>query len=244
MTNEELILKYKETNNIIYRNKLIENNINFIKYCLKSYIYSFSNSIEKDEFINIGVIGFIKAIDNYDINFMNKSKITSYAKDYIVNEIKRYITSNNRLVRLPENIYFSMYLINIPENKNKTDEEIARDRYVNPSDIKMARKINQNEEVLNLDEKFGEGDEGLYLYEKISTEEILEDLIIKEEKNKIINKKLKHLNDRERKYFNLKMKGFNLSQIGEMEGISRERVRQIEKIYIKKLQKELKMINY
>ncbi len=99
LSEEELkinLRKYKEGDMIAYQN-LIKHNIKFIIYVINNMqrqILSYKLNEDLDDFISIGVIGLIKAIENYkadkNINFL------SFAKVCISNEIKMFLRKNKK----------------------------------------------------------------------------------------------------------------------------------------------------
>ena len=65
------------------RTQLIENNLNFVNFVIKRY---FSSSHEDfEELLSMGRIGYVKAIDSYNLD--KNIKFSSYATKYIRNEI-------------------------------------------------------------------------------------------------------------------------------------------------------------
>lgn len=80
----ELLKKAKT--DIEIRKRLIEENINFIKYIARRYKYEAQTvGLEFNDLISIGVFGLIKCIDNFDTDTNNK--LSTPAAIYIRNEI-------------------------------------------------------------------------------------------------------------------------------------------------------------
>ena len=65
---------------------LVENNQGLIWSIVKRFI---GRGYELEDLYQIGMIGFIKSIRNFDINF--EVKLSTYAVPYIFGEVKRFI---------------------------------------------------------------------------------------------------------------------------------------------------------
>ena len=74
------------------KNALIEGNLKLVLSILKKYQNRCDNL---DDLFQIGTIGLIKAIDNFDLSF--GVKFSTYAVLMIEGEIKRYIRDNNQI---------------------------------------------------------------------------------------------------------------------------------------------------
>lgn len=93
LTNEEeleCIKKYKETNDVEAKNKLIYHNLRLVAHIVKKY----STAGEADDLISVGTIGLIKAINTYEIN--KGSQLSTYAARCIENEILMLIRLNKK----------------------------------------------------------------------------------------------------------------------------------------------------
>ncbi|MEN3014780.1 MAG: sigma-70 family RNA polymerase sigma factor [bacterium] len=109
MNKEEVYLllkKYQVTKDKYYRNKIVELMIPYVKYLA----YKNSNSYDKEDSVQIGIIGLIKAIENFDFN--KSDNFINYASLYIVGEIKRYYRDQHSVIRPPRETYEYYNLIN------------------------------------------------------------------------------------------------------------------------------------
>lgn len=68
---------------------LVENNQGLIWSIVKRFL---GRGYELEDLYQIGMIGFIKSIRNFDINF--EVKLSTYAVPYILGEIKRFLRDN------------------------------------------------------------------------------------------------------------------------------------------------------
>lgn len=94
LTHEEMISlfkKYKE-GDISAKDELVSGNLKLVLSILKKY----NNRSEYiDDLFQIGVVGLIKAVDNFDLS--HEVRFSTYAVLMIEGEIKRYIRDNNSL---------------------------------------------------------------------------------------------------------------------------------------------------
>ena len=100
-TNDIKVLTNEEMNHLFVRLKngdidakteLINGNLKLVLSILRSYNRS---DINLDDLFQVGVIGLIKAIDNFDLSY--GLKLSTYAVPLVVGEIKRYIRDNTQL---------------------------------------------------------------------------------------------------------------------------------------------------
>ena len=96
---KEELFSLIEQGNTEAREKYIEGNLRLVL----SIIKRFSSSNENvDDLFQIGCIGLIKAIDNFDSSLM--VKFSTYAVPMIIGEIKRYIRDNGNSIRVSRSI--------------------------------------------------------------------------------------------------------------------------------------------
>ena len=100
LTKEEIKELYERFQNgdLKARNFLIEANIGLVNCIAKRYQ---GKGFEFEELINIGCIGLIKGIDNYDVT--QPTKLSTYIRRCIMNEIINFLKKNNRVKTLSYN---------------------------------------------------------------------------------------------------------------------------------------------
>ena len=94
LSNEEmtyLFVKFKD-GDISAKEELINGNLKLVLSILRSFNRS---DINMDDLFQVGVIGLIKAIDNFDLSY--GFKFSTYAVHLIIGEIKRYIRDNTAM---------------------------------------------------------------------------------------------------------------------------------------------------
>ena len=107
LTNEEMIhlfVRYRD-GDITAKEELINGNLKLVLSILRSFNRS---DINLDDLFQVGVIGLIKAIDNFDLSY--GLKLSTYAVPLIIGEIKRYIRDNT-LMRVSRSIKDLAYQI-------------------------------------------------------------------------------------------------------------------------------------
>lgn len=94
LSNEEmtkLFVEYKN-GNLDAKDKLVNGNLKLVLSILKSFN---KGTVNMDDLFQVGVIGLIKAIDNFDVSY--GLKLSTYAVPLIIGEIKRYLRDNTAL---------------------------------------------------------------------------------------------------------------------------------------------------
>lgn len=142
LTEEETISYFKQYENgsTEAREKLIIHNIRLV---LK-FAFKFDSNYEKDELIELGLLGLIKAVDNYD--YKNKIKFSTYATTCIRNEILLFIKVNNKhnkvlsyneIIKKSKDEYQDIYYKDtIPDIKQNLEENLLRQE-----EYEITRKI-------------------------------------------------------------------------------------------------------
>ncbi|MEG2457997.1 MAG: sigma-70 family RNA polymerase sigma factor [Bacilli bacterium] len=98
MTNEELVVLYQQGNKKALE-KLIENNQKFIYKVANKFYTKGISSIDKEDLIQEGTIGFIIACNKYDINNEKKALFITYAFHWIYSKIHRFITKRDTIMK-------------------------------------------------------------------------------------------------------------------------------------------------
>ncbi len=196
-----------------------------------SIIQRFNNSNENiDDLFQIGCIGLIKAIDNFDIK--QDVKFSTYAVPMIIGEVRRYLRDNNaiRVSRsLRDTAYKAIYTkesIMKKQDREPTLEEIAKIIDVPAEDISFALDAIQSPVSL-YEPVYSEGGDTLYIMDQIS-----------DKKNREVNwvehlslkEAMKNLPDRENRIIKLRyFEGKTQMEVAEEIHISQAQVSRLEK---------------
>lgn len=167
----ELINAYKESNDSLILEKIIMGNMKLILSVIKNFSSRCDN---QDDLFQIGSIGLIKAINNFDVQY--NLKFSTYAVPMIIGEIKRYLRDNTP-VRISRQIKDLAYkTLKAKEefiknnNEEPSEETLAGLLNVEISDIQEA--LNSTQSVVSLyDTVYGEGDESIFIIDQLKDEE-------------------------------------------------------------------------
>lgn len=202
-----------------------------------SVIQRFSNSNENvDDLFQIGCIGLIKAIDNFDIT--QNVKFSTYAVPMIIGEIRRYLRDNNsiRVSRsLRDTAYKAIYAKEALTRKNQkepTIAEIAQEIGMNKEDIVFALDAIQNPVSL-YEPVYTEGGDALYVMDQISDKKNKEENWVEELS---LSQALKKLGERENRIIRMRFfEGKTQMEVAEEIHISQAQVSRLEKNALKSL---------
>lgn len=220
------------------REAFIEGNLRLVL----SVIQRFSNSNENpDDLFQVGCIGLIKAIDNFDRSL--NVKFSTYAVPMIIGECRRYLRDNNsiRVSRSLRDIaYKAIYAKDMLLKKNDrepTIEEIAAAVEVDKEEIAMA--LDAISSPLSLYEPvYQEGGDTLYIMDQVSDKKNKEENWVE---NISLNEAMKRLNDREFNIIKLRFfEGKTQTEVASEIAISQAQVSRLEKNALKSLKNYLK----
>lgn len=206
-----------------------------------SVIQRFSNSNENvDDLFQIGCIGLIKAIDNFDIG--QNVKFSTYAVPMIIGEIRRYLRDNNsiRVSRsLRDTAYKAIYAkeaLMKNNQKEPTINEIAKEIGVSKEDIVFALDAIQNPVSL-YEPVYTEGGDALYVMDQISDKKNKEENWVEELS---LSQAMKKLGERENKIIRMRFfEGKTQMEVAEEINISQAQVSRLEKNALKILKNHL-----
>lgn len=200
-----------------------------------SIIQRFSNSNENvDDLFQIGCIGLMKAIDNFDVS--QNVKFSTYAVPMIIGEIRRYLRDNNsiRVSRSLRDIaYKAIYAkeaLSKKNDKEPTIEEIAKEIGISSESIVAALDAIQSPVSL-YEPVYSEGGDTLYIMDQISDKKNKEETWVEEIS---LKEAMKKLSDRENHIINLRFfQGRTQMEVAEEINISQAQVSRLEKTALK-----------
>lgn len=213
------------------REKYIEGNLRLVL----SIIKRFSSSNENvDDLFQIGCIGLIKAIDNFDSSL--NVKFSTYAVPMIIGEIRRYLRDNNsiRVSRsLKDTAYKAIYTREVLTRRNLKEpslEEIAQEVGISKEDIVYAMDALQNPMSL-YEPIYTDAGDTLYVMDQISDKKNKEENWVEKLS---LNDAMKKLADRERDIITLRFfEGKTQMEVADIIGISQAQVSRLEKNALK-----------
>ena len=206
-----------------------------------SVIRRFQNSSENpDDLFQIGCIGLIKAIDNFDTTL--QVKFSTYAVPMIIGEIRRYLRDNNS-IRVSRSLRDTAYkAIHAKEilMKNSMQEptlqEIAKEAGLTKEEIVYALDAIQSPVSL-YDPVYTDGGDTLYVMDQISDKKNKEDNWVE---GLALSDAMNRLNDRENHIVKLRFfEGKTQMEIADEIHISQAQVSRLEKTALKTMKNYL-----
>lgn len=240
LTQEEMIELFKKTTegDLIARDLLVRGNLKLVLSILKKYSNKTDNM---DDLFQIGCVGLLKAIDNFDLS--HEVKFSTYAVPMILGEIRRFIRDNNsmRISRSLKDIayktlkYKEEYINTY--GKEPSTEEIAKQLNVTTYEVITALE-SLKEPISMFEPIYNDGGDTIYLYDQLEDKKISnEDFSTKIAIENAINE----LSIRERMILDERyVIGKTQMEIAEELNISQAQVSRLEKGAIKQLKKVLK----
>ena len=206
-----------------------------------SVIQRFSSSNENvDDLFQIGCIGLIKAIDNFDVT--QNVKFSTYAVPMILGEVRRYLRDNNsiRVSRsLRDTAYKALYARDALTKKNlrePTIMEIADEVGISKEEITYAMDAIQTPVSL-YEPVYTDGGDPLCVMDQISDKKNREENWIEQLS---LNEAMKRLPERERHIIDMRFfEGKTQTEVAEELGISQAQVSRLEKNALKAMRNYL-----
>ncbi len=203
-----------------------------------SVIQRFSNSGENvDDLFQIGCIGLMKAIDNFNPDLM--VKFSTYAVPMILGEVRRYLRDYNSSIRVSRSLrdtaYKAIYAkeqLTKKNNREPTVMEIAEEVGLSKEDVVFALDAIQNPVSL-YEPVYNDGGDTLYVMDQISDQKNREDNWIQELS---LKDALNRLPDREKHIIELRFyEGKTQMEVAEEIHISQAQVSRLEKNALKSM---------
>lgn len=234
---EELLKRIKAGDNDA-REKFIQGNLRLVL----SIAHRFSQSGEDiDDLFQIGCVGMIKAIDNFDIS--QNVQFSTYAVPMIMGEIKRYLRDSTNPIRVSRSVRDTAYkalkakeLLTAATQKDPTITEIANEIGIDREDIVMALEAIQSP-VSIYEPLYTDGNDTLCLYDQIKDKKNQEDTVVN---NLALKDALSRLSDRERQIINMRyFDGKTQMETAAEIGISQAQVSRLEKCALRDMKRHL-----
>lgn len=232
--NSELLSLAKKGDNDAM-NKLIELNLPLVASISKKFL---NRGYEYEDIFQIGSIGLVKAINNFDLNF--NVKFSTYAVPMIIGEIRRYLRDNNpiRVSRSLKDIAYKSLQVREKLIRNNSKEptvsEIAKELDLDVESVVMALDAIQDPISL-FDPVYQDNGDAIFVMDQVqdkkdTDEHWLQEIALKEA--------IKKLNNREKLVLDLRFyKGRTQIEVADEIGISQAQVSRIEKNALKNMRK-------
>lgn len=246
-TNKLKVLKSDETIELLKRLRAGENvkdeivmgNLKLVLSAVKPY---HSQKYSLDDLFQIGVIGLIKSIDNFDVS--KNVMFSTYAVPMIRGEIKRYVRDSVSILRVSRQVKdLAYHCFKAKEEltqqleRSPTYEEISK--YLNIKKEQVKEAFESFNPVMSFSEPINNTDEdSLELYDIISDPEDLEEKVIT---NLTLKTALNSLDEIERRIIdNRYFEGLTQMEVAQEFNISQAQVSRLEKQALKNMRKFFK----
>jgi len=234
------------------REKLVLANSRLVVSIAKQYLHA---GIPIMDLISEGTIGLMIAVEKYDVS--KGIRLSTYATWWIRQRILRYIINNQYLIRVPEHVIDKITRLRrvvdrfrAQYHREPTLEELAEESQLKEDDIErysgclpsvqsLEAGLDQSDPDDSRSQRLREriaGDEDLIgrLIDQITVEQMLELL---DEKERMVICRRYGIDATAGEVFGSHPGGVTLEEIAEELGVSRERIRQVERDALRKLRR-------
>lgn len=223
---KQALLKEAKNGNKKAREDLINGNLRLVLSVIQRFTNRGENS---DDLFQVGCIGLIKAIDNFDTS--HDVRFSTYAVPMIIGEVRRYLRDNNpiRVSRsLRDTAYHAMQIkekIETEKGREATIEEIAKEMDLKKEEVVIALEA-VVEPVSFYEPVYSNGGDTIFLMDQLGSNETdvdwVDEILLKES--------IKNLPQREKKILSMRfMRGMTQTEVANEIGISQAQVSRLEK---------------
>ncbi len=237
---EEMTELFKKTQkgDKFARNDLIKGNLRLVLSILRKVNTKNENL---DDLFQVGCIGLVKAIDNFDLS--HEVKFSTYAVPMILGEIKRYLRDNSsiRVSRSTRDLaYKALKMKEEYFKENGTDISVEKlSKALDVTTYEVVFALESLKDPVSMSEPiYNDGGDTIYLYDQIEDKKKTGSVI---EEKVATNDAINYLSDREQLILNERyIIGKTQMEIAKDMDISQAQVSRLEKNAIKQLKKTLR----
>ena len=221
------------------KQELIEGNLKLVLSVLRKYQ---NRNVNMDDLFQVGVIGLIKAIENFDLSY--NLKLSTYAIPLILGEVKRYLRDNQSSLRVSRGTKdFAYQILKYKEDYRQINgteisyEELAK--YFNTTEYQISNALDSLKEPVSIFEPiYNDGGEAIYLFDEIADESHQNE---DRDNYLLLKKSLQKLKEREKNILMQRyLVGKTQMEIASNLNISQAQVSRIEKSAIRTLRRIMK----
>lgn len=226
------LIEEAQKNNDQAKEKLISENSPLIKSVVKIYL---NKGIEYDDLYQLGSLGFLKAINNFDSSF--NVKFSTYAVPMIAGEIKRYLRDNGivkisrktKTLSVKINKYIDEYMGQT--NSSPSLENVAEHFGIDVYDVVYA--MESSRQIVSLNTVIGDDDgKDMTLFDRVESEQSID----KDFDNQMLYKIIEQLPPRDKKIIILRyFRDKTQKEIAQELGVSQVQISRLETKILQKL---------
>lgn len=218
------------------RNELVSGNLKLVLSILKKFNKKNENM---DDLFQIGCVGLLKAIDNFDLSY--GVKFSTYCVPMVLGEVRRYLRDNSS-IRVSRSVKDVAYKV------LKLKDELTVKNGVEPSNQELAQLLDiEEKDIVNAMEAlrppvslfepiYNDGGDTIYLFDQVPDKSSSEDLDIR----LAVNKAISNLTSREQFILDQRFViGKTQMEIAEEIGISQAQISRLEKNALQRVRKQL-----
>ena len=231
----DLFLEY-QGGDLLAKERLVNGNLKLVLSIIKKYN---NGKYDMNDLFQIGCVGLIKAVDNFDISF--GVQFSTYAVPLILGEVKRFIRDSKE-VRVARSIRDNAYKILqfkddylLKNGMEPTNEIICKS--LNISDYELQLSLDSLKEPMSIFEPiYNDGGDTIYLFDQVEDKDSSCDLDIR----LAVDKAISNLNEREQFILDQRFViGKTQMEIAEEIGISQAQISRLEKNALQRVRKQL-----
>ena len=219
------------------RDKLICGNLRLVLSVIQRFT---SRGENPDDLFQVGCIGLIKAIDNFDPS--HEVMFSTYGVPMISGEVKRFLRDNNA-VRVSRSMRDTAYKalrardrLQTELSREPTVEEIAADMHIDRMDVVLALEAIQDPVSL-FEPVCSDGSDALCIVDQVKDERVRDEDWVQDI---AISDAMGHLNEREKKILRMRFfEGRTQMEVAGEIGISQAQVSRLEKHALMNMRKHL-----
>ncbi|MEW6607959.1 MAG: sigma-70 family RNA polymerase sigma factor [bacterium] len=228
----------------VIKRKFIESNLRLVVNVAKRYAH---HKLSLLDLINEGNLGLIRAVDKYD--YKEGFKFSTYAIWWIKQAINRAILEQGRTIKVP--VYMMETINRCLKTINKLSQDLGREPTLEEIGTKMKLPISKVIEIINITQEPISLETPIGIIGENELSELIEDkaslppskaiffTMLQEQIQEIVDT----LPEKERQLLKLRfgldgLEPHTLTDIGRILGLTRERVRQLEKRILDNLRKK------
>ncbi len=209
------------------RDEFVQGNLRLVLSVIQRFASRGENA---DDLFQVGCIGLMKAIDNFDVS--QNVRFSTYAVPMIIGEIRRYLRDNNA-IRVSRSMRDTAYKalqardrLQNRLNREPTMAEIAAEMQIPQEDVIFALEAIQDPVSL-FEPVYNDGGDALYIMDQVRDEGAKDDNWVEDI---AIRDAMKRLNDREKRIMQLRFfEGRTQMEVAGEIGISQAQVSRLEK---------------